>query len=822
MLGQAAPVTLATLPSARMRARLQSLPVPARERALAWMNRLSFPARDLATMDVDAGGGVLYVDPPPRCFGGICASFDAHAATDADADFDLSLLAAAADDAFALHSRPGATNVVYLDFDGHTITGTAWNRYKDPIQARPFDTDGNSTAFSDSERRAIAEVWHRVAEDYAPFDIDVTTEDPVTFTSTTGRILITSDTDASGQPMPYDSAGGVAYVGVWGRGDYPSRYSPALVYYDNLSNAANYIAEAASHEFGHNLGLSHHGTSTADYYRGHGSGSISWAPVMGVAYYAQVSQWSNGDYPGANNRQDDIAVIADLLGVVGDDHGDTAATATALVVGAGGTIAVSTPEDDPHDELPHNKGIIEQAGDSDYFFFRAGAGTLDIAVTPAWEAFYRNSSRGANLDVEVRLMNTQGEVLQIATPATETHASLRAAVAAGDYYLSVTGVGSANYSAYDSLGQYFISGTIPQPADNLAPTAAFGYGCAELVCSFTDASSDVDGSLTAWSWRFGDGKSSASRSPGHTYAAAGEYTVTLTVTDDDGASDDVSQTVNVSDGDGDGDGDVCELPPASLFNISTRARVRGGDGTMIGGFVIRGDRPKRVLIRARGPSLAASGVDGAMADPTVRLFSGATQIGSNDNWRSGGQSAEIAATGRAPTMDAEAALLATLSPGAYTAHVNDAAGATGIAIIEVFGVDEEQDSRLFNVSTRAGVETGDGVSIGGFVIRGTGTKRVLVRARGPSLAAAGLVGTLSDPTLQVFSGGTAIASNDDWRSDARADEITATERAPQHDREAALLLDLAPGAYTAIMSGDGGTSGIGIIEVIAVDEDSCH
>ncbi|MCF7992830.1 MAG: ASPIC/UnbV domain-containing protein, partial [Thiohalocapsa sp.] len=283
----------------------------------------------------------------------------------------------------------------------------------------------------------------------------------------------------------------------------------------------------------------------------------------------------------------------------------------------------------------------------------------------------------------------------------------------------------------------------------------------------------------------------------------------------EGAVSGEGQLVDLSGGGG------CDLPSASLFNISTRARAGGGGATMIGGFVVRGDRPKRVLIRARGPSLADSGVTGAMGDPTLRLFSGATQIDFNDNWRDSDRAAEISATGRAPQSDAEAAIIATLAPGAYTAHVTDATGAAGIAIVEALGVDEEADVRLFNVSTRASVETGDGVTIGGFVIRGSGSKRVLVRGRGPSLASSGLTGTLRDPTLEIFSGGTSVAFNDDWRDDARAAEVAATGRAPENNREAALLLDLGPGAYTAILRGDEGASGIGIIEVIAVDEDSC-
>ena len=124
----------------------------------------------------------------------------------------------AVDEAFNLHSRPGAPNVVYLDFTGHTVTGTAWNGLAgtDPLVARPFDLDGSPSTFGATELAAIAEIWARVAEDYAPFNIDVTTEEPTSFDRHTGRVLITNSTDANGKAMPYNSAGGVAYIGVWG------------------------------------------------------------------------------------------------------------------------------------------------------------------------------------------------------------------------------------------------------------------------------------------------------------------------------------------------------------------------------------------------------------------------------------------------------------------------------------------------------------------------------------------------------------------------------------------------------------------------------
>ena len=489
MLGRNRPFVLEELPLSRLRNRLERLPRRARERGLEWLHRFDFPVSDASLMDVDEEGGVRYVDPP----------VEAEAADGPSADTYIDTGSSpAVDDPFSLHSRPGAPNVVYLDFDGHTITGTAWNNSTDPLEAKPFDLDGDPSTFNASERSAIAEIWHRMADDYAPFDIDVTTEEPSSFNSTTGRVLITSKTDANGKAMPSSSAGGIAYIGVWGRYNYHTYYSPALVYFDNLAKGTTYIAESAAHEFGHNLGLSHDGTGSTSYYKGHGSGDISWAPIMGTAFYKNVTQWSKGEYADANNSQDDIAIIAGKLGEAVDDHGDTPGSATPLRVESNGDVLMSTPEIDPSNAYPENKGIIEAAADVDVFSFTAGSGNLDLTVTPAWEAFYRTDKRGANLDLEVRLLDSSGTVLETVNPAADTKAVLSVSVTGGTYYLEVSGAGSANYSDYASLGQYFISGSIPT-GTNAPPTAAFSFSCAELACSFTDQSSDSDGSIASWS-----------------------------------------------------------------------------------------------------------------------------------------------------------------------------------------------------------------------------------------------------------------------------------------------------------------------------------
>jgi PKD repeat protein len=545
MLGKGKTFGVQDIPRGRLRNRIERLRPEARARAIRWMHeRFEFPAADLAEIQVDDDGAFFYVEPSPfNCFGPLCPQPVLPEAGDpADGSFPQ-LSASAAEDAFFLHSRPGAPNTLYLDFDGHSFSDTAWG--SGTIHAKPFDTDGDPSSFSSGERAAIAEIWHRVAEDFAPFDINVTTEEPASFDARVGRILITSKTQTNGSAMPYNSGGGVAYVGVFGFSSY-GYYSPALVYYDNLASNATYIAEASSHEFGHNLGLSHDGTANSTYYAGHGSGSTSWAPIMGNSYYNNVTQWSRGEYAGANNPQDDIAIIAGKLGLVPDDHGNDRASATPLAIGVDGQVLVSDPELDPHNSYPENKGVIGIVGDWDYFVFEAGAGQVDLTVNPAWQAFYRTSRRGANLDVRAVLQDADGNTLASSDPTSDTFARVTATVAAGTYYLAVTGVGSANYSTYASQGQYFVSGSVPSgTAPNEAPTAAFGYGCNALSCSFTDASSDIDGSIVAWSWSFGDGSTSTTRNPSHAYAAGGSYTVTLTVTDDDGETASTSQSVSV-------------------------------------------------------------------------------------------------------------------------------------------------------------------------------------------------------------------------------------------------------------------------------------
>ena len=252
--------------------------------------------------------------------------------------------------------------------------------------------------------------------------------------------------------------------------------------------------------------------------------------------------------------------------------------------------------------------------------------------------------------------------------------------------------------------------------------------------------------------------------------------------------------------------------PTGLANVSTRLLVQTGNSVMIGGFIISGDAPKDVILRALGPTLTAAGVSGAIANPILRLYdSTGAMIAWNDDWQSD-QREMIEDTGLASTYDREAALVTTLPPGAYTAVVNDESNNQGVALFDLYDLDPSS-SQLVNLSTRGRVESQDNVMIGGFIIDGDQPIEVIVRAIGPSLIPLGIPQALIDPTLELYDGnGSLISQNDNWRSDHEA-EIIASALAPTDDREPAIIATLTPGGYTGVVRGTGNTTGIALIEI---------
>jgi hypothetical protein len=267
---------------------------------------------------------------------------------------------------------------------------------------------------------------------------------------------------------------------------------------------------------------------------------------------------------------------------------------------------------------------------------------------------------------------------------------------------------------------------------------------------------------------------------------------------------------------------------ASLANISTRLQVGTGDKVMIAGFIINGSEPKKVLIRAAGPSLARFGIANTLSNPQIELHDSSKTIGRNDSWQNtqiGGvitsnQAAAIQSSGFAPSNSAESALIATLAPGNYSAIVKGVNNTTGVGILEVYDLSAGNGSYLANISTRGFVQTADDVMIGGFVVV-TEVVTVLIRATGPSLAPFGVANALANPRLELHDANGTLARNDDWQTTQRGgiitrDQVAAIENstlAPANSAESTIIATLAPGNYTAIVQGVNATTGIGLVEI---------
>ena len=440
--------------------------LPAVARGYGWTAaELADTLRSDSTLHVDSNDRLFYVERPIDA-ATEAAALAAAAAPEAAAPFPLG-------DTFKLHSLPGAKLTILLDFDGATMSNNGWTT--GTIIAPAWSLDGEANpGFNDTEKSAIQDIWRRVAEDYAPFNVDVTTEftSEAVLTRTSlsdlnygARVLISPISSYFGD------FGGYAYLDVFAEvGDY---YKPALVFPENIGNSTKSISEAASHEAGHNLGLNHDGSSVVGYYAGSGSGDTGWAPIMGNGYTRNLTQWSQGEYPDATNKQNDLAIIQGYIAYRADDAGDT--TATAVVLPAAATLSTA--------------GMVGASTDVDVYRFSADTGTTSIAVSPA--------ALGPNLDVYAEIRRPDGSVVASSNPTALLSASFSTILPAGTYYLAVRGTGkltpldSGGYSNYASIGQYTVTGSVPYvvPVTIATPTPA---------TAFTEwVSSDVTISLAA-------------------------------------------------------------------------------------------------------------------------------------------------------------------------------------------------------------------------------------------------------------------------------------------------------------------------------------
>ena len=507
-------------PNAKSRS-ARDLPVAAQRAAAAQAKVSEGEFRSACQRDkclhVDAKGKPLYVcNHGPVTEATVGQQTDPYVAT---ATFPLA-------DTFKLHSRPGAKRIIYLDFDGHVTRGTSWNSgftSGADIVTPAFDTDGNAGAFSDAERTAIQDVWRRVAEDYAPFDVDVTTEEPgaaaLSYSGTSDanwgiRVAI----GGSSYDWLGGGAGGVAYLNSYTA----TNDTPCYVFPKELGNNARYIAEAASHEVGHTVGLYHSSQSNGtEYYAGH----ADWAPIMGVGYYKAVTQWTKGDYPLSSNTQDNLAVISGYLPLL-------AAPGTQSLPGASASAG----------------GILARPTQVDGYSFTAGPGAVSFTAKVAVPS--------PNLRAFLTLRDASGLALATSS-ASGMGATLSTSVTGGTYTVTVDGVGTGDaqtaYTDYGSLGRYLLEGSWPAlEVTNKPPVASTSgttptSGTAPLAVQFDGTqSSDPDGIVASYAWDFGDGSTSILATPAHTYNAAGNYTATLTVTDNSGATATASVLIAVS------------------------------------------------------------------------------------------------------------------------------------------------------------------------------------------------------------------------------------------------------------------------------------
>ncbi len=361
---------------------------------------------------------------------------------------------------FVLHSRPGAAHTIYLDFDGHVTQSTRWNTQYGmaTIASPPFDIDGNPSSFTNAELTMIQQAWDGVAEDFRPFDVDVTTEDPgvealrrLGAGDTTWGIRVVLTDDFTGGAC---QCGGMAFLG------YFSADSDTPVFVFNQTTLAD-IIDAASHEVGHSMKLHHDGAGAQEYYAGHGvPDGTSWGTIMGGTYQRLVTQWSKGDYSGATNIEDDLSIIITFngFGFRPDDHADNSTDATSLTVtdAGNGRLAAS------------GSGVIGgPSGDLDDFTFVSGPGQINFTLRsdPPSTGYY--AVHRPNLNVDARLYAANGTLLASAIGVQTV--PLSATVPGGRYFLAVSGTGAgypftpppSGYSRYGSLGSYDIAGTFP-------------------------------------------------------------------------------------------------------------------------------------------------------------------------------------------------------------------------------------------------------------------------------------------------------------------------------------------------------------------------
>jgi len=554
---------------------------------------------------------------------------------------------------FLLHSKPGATKTIFLDFNGHTVSNSVWENGGN-LKLDAYYSDLNSSTV----KTEIQGIWARVAEDFAPFDVDVTTEDPGTEAL---RKVGTGDTQwgiracftknknlLTGNAIINAGGGGTAYYNSFSW----STDEPALIFNTGLYTGS----QTASHEIGHTLNLTHMGsTPSTEYYGGHGSGSTSWAPIMGASWLGNdevVVQWTKGEYYLANNTQDELNVITTQngFGYQTDDHGNTNSTATSLTA-SGNVFTV--------------RGIIEQRSDVDVFSFTVITGGVTITVSPYTPA--------PNVDLRASLFNAAGSLLAESNPAGTLTASLSTTLVAGTYYLHVANAADGNplastptgYTSYGSLGQYAV--TIQNGQTVNQPPVAFPQSITtaeDTPTTITLTGSDPEGSNLTYAVVANPifGTISTGTGAMRTYTPAANYngTDSFTFSVNDGLTNSAAATVSITIT------AVNDAPACALTAPTTGATYFA---------------PASIAFTA-----TATDVDGTITQ--VEFFNGATLLGvdttspyaySWNNVTEGSYTLTAKATDNSGAVTTSAGASVTVTLATYTVTY-DANGATGGAV----------------------------------------------------------------------------------------------------------------------------------------------